>query len=363
LFLNTNFENIKFKVLNNQRILPKEALFLLEKTTLSEVGYLANFVKNKLHGKNVYFNRNIHIEPTNICLYRCKFCSFSKDENDLLSWNYSHNDIIEIVKSNIKNNLTEIHITGGVFPKRDIYWFTQLFVKIKNVLPKIHIKAFTAIELNYLFKTSNISVKEGFEALKKAGLNSIAGGGAEILNDEIRKNLCPEKGNSDLWLNIHKTAHQCGLPSNATMLYGHIENYEHRIEHLQKIRDLQDNTHGFNAFIPLKFKKQNNFLSHLNEISITEDLKNFAVARIFLDNIKHIKAYWPMFGKENSRIALHFGADDIDGTINNTTKIYSLAGAEEQSPIMSSDEINKIIKEEGFNPVERNSLYEELHSF
>ena len=349
---------IENKVRNNKRISTDDALFLYENVPLGKLGSLANFIKNKLTGNEVYFNRNIHIEPTNICLYRCKFCSFSKDENDSLAWNYTHDDIISIVKSHIKDKITEIHITGGVYPKRDINWFTDLFFKIKETIPQIHIKAFTAIELEYLFRISNISLEVGLKKLIEAGLNSLAGGGAEIFDNEIRMKLCPEKGPAEIWLNIHETAHKLGLSSNATMLYGHIENYQHRVIHINELRNLQDKTNGFNAFIPLKFRKQNNFLSYLPEISIVEDLRNFAVARIFLDNIKHIKAYWPMFGKENARLALHFGADDFDGTIYETTKIYSLAGSEEQTPVMSPNEINKIIEQEGFVPVERNSLYE-----
>ncbi len=353
-----NIDIIENKVKNNIRITTDDALFLYENAPLGKLGSMANFIKNKLTGNEVYFNRNIHIEPTNICLYRCKFCSFSKDESDSLSWNYSQDEILAIVSSHIKDKITEIHITGGVFPKREINWFTDLFLKIKYILPNVHIKAFTAIELKYLFRISKVSLVEGLNKLKDAGLGSLAGGGAEIFDDEIRMKLCPEKGPSEIWLNIHENAHKLGLSSNATMLYGHVEKYEHRVMHMNELRELQDRTKGFNAFIPLKFRKQNNFLSYLPEISVVEDLKNYAVSRIFLDNIKHIKAYWPMFGKENARLALHFGADDIDGTIYETTKIYSLAGSEEQAPVMSPTEITEIITQEGFIPVERNSLYE-----
>lgn len=358
--LQNNIELIEEKVKNCQRITIDDAIFLYKNAPLGMLGSMANFIKNKLTGNEVYYNRNIHIEPTNICLYRCKFCSFSKDENDSLSWNYTQDEIIAIVSSHIKDNITEIHITGGVFPKRDINWFTELFVKIKKVIPKVHIKAFTAIELEYLFRISKVSIIDGLNKLKNAGLGSLAGGGAEIFDNEIRMKLCPEKGPAKLWLNFHEAAHNQGLSSNATMLYGHVEKYEHRVMHMNELRELQDRTHGFNAFIPLKFRKQNNFLSYLPEISVVEDLRNFAVARIFLDNIMHIKSYWPMFGKENASLALHFGADDIDGTIYETTKIYSLAGSEEQAPVMSPAEINEIITQEGFVPVERNSLYEKM---
>ncbi len=351
--LNTIQEKIQLK----QRISTDEALFLYENAPLGLLGSLANQIKNQINGNNVYYNRNIHIEPTNICLYRCKFCSFSKDSNDPLSWNYSHEDIIEIVKSHIKDKITEIHITGGVFPKRDVVWFTDLIYKIKETIPAVHVKAFTAIELDYLARISKISLEDCLQKLKEAGLGSLAGGGAEIFDSEIRNNLCPEKGPAKLWLDIHEKAHNLGVFSNATMLYGHIESYKHRVEHMNELRNLQDRTHGFNAFIPLKFRKQNNFLSHLPELTMVEDLRNYAVARIFLDNIPHVKAYWPMIGKEIARFALHFGADDLDGTIHETTKIYTLAGSEEQAPVMSPTEISEIILSEGFVPVERDSLY------
>lgn len=355
--MQNQLNTIQNKVELKQRISVEEAVFLFENAPLGLLGSMANHIKDQINGKNVYYNRNIHIEPTNICLYRCKFCSFSKDSTDELSWNYTHDQIIEIVKSHVKNKITEIHITGGVFPKRDIVWFTEIISKIKVVFPAIHVKAFTAIELDYLSKISKISLEECLQKLKNAGLGSLAGGGAEIFDKEIRNNLCPEKGPAKLWLNIHETAHKLGIFSNATMLYGHIESYKHRVEHMDELRKLQDRTHGFNAFIPLKFRKQNNFLSHLPEITMVEDLRNYAVARIFLDNIPHIKAYWPMIGKETARFALHFGADDLDGTIHETTKIYTLAGSEEQSPVMSPTEISEIITNEGFMPVERDSLY------
>jgi len=358
--MQNQLNTIENKVKLRQRITTDEALFLFEKTPLGKLGSMANFIRNEINGNNVYYNRNIHIEPTNICLYRCKFCSFSKDFGDKLSWNFTHDDIISIVRSHIKDNITEIHITGGVFPGRDINWFTELILKIKGIMPAVHVKALTAIELDYLVKISKISLEEGIDKLKDAGLGSLPGGGAEILDDKIRSTLCPEKGPAKLWLKIHETAHNKGIFSNATMLYGHIESYKHRVAHINELRELQDRTHGFNAFVPLKFRKQNNFLSYLPELSIIEDLRNYAVARIFFDNIAHIKAYWPMIGKETARLALHFGADDLDGTINETTKIYTLAGSEEQSPVMTPNEISEIITHEGFVPVERDSMYKAI---
>lgn len=353
-------QSIEEKVRSGIRISTEEGIALFEKAPLGWLGLLANYMKEQKNGMNVYFNRNIHVEPTNICFYQCEFCSFKKEAGDALSWNYTHEDVIELVRSHISDKITEIHITGGVFPNRDLSWYVSLIKKIKEIAPLVHLKGFTAIELDYMVRQSGLSMADGLLQLKNAGLGSIPGGGAEIFDKEIRTKLCPQKGPASLWLGIHEKAHLAGLFSNATMLYGHIETYAHRVSHMNEIRILQDKTRGFNAFIPLKFRKQNNFLSHLLEIPLSEDLRNYAVSRIFLDNISHLKAYWPMIGKEAARLALHFGADDIDGTIHDTTKIYSLAGSEEKSPGMTLEQITELISGEGFIPVERNSLYEPI---
>lgn len=358
--INTELQQIEQSVRNGQRISENDGLLLYEQAPLAWLGSLAHFVRSKMNGKEVYYNRNIHIEPTNVCLYQCEFCSFKKQIGDEKSWDYSHEEILRIIKENLSNHITEVHITGGVFPNRDIFWYTSLLKKIKEIGPDIHIKAFTAIEINYMALQSGLTVEEGISELKMAGLGSIPGGGAEIFDKEIRTRLCPEKGPSSLWLNIHEKIHKAGLFSNATMLYGHIESYRNRVSHMNEIRNLQDITSGFNAFIPLKFRKQNNFLSHLPEVNLAEDLRNYAVSRIFLDNVPHVKAYWPMIGKEAARFALHFGADDLDGTIHDTTKIYSLAGSEEQSPEMSVNEIVELISQEGFFAIERNSEYKKI---
>ena len=348
---------IEEKVISGIRISEEDAVLLYKQGPLAWLGTLADFVRTQKNRNEVYYNRNIHIEPTNVCLYQCEFCSFKKELGDKDSWDYSHEDILKIIEENKSNNITEVHITGGVFPGRKIQWYTELIQKIKQTAPNVHVKAFTAIELNYMANQSQLTVEEGIKLLKEAGLGSIPGGGAEIFDKEIRLRLCPEKGPSSLWLNIHEKVHQAGLFSNATMLYGHIESYENRVFHMKELRDLQDKTSGFNAFIPLKFRKQNNFLSHLPEVTFAEDLKNYAVSRIYLDNIPHIKAYWPMIGKEAARFAIHFGADDLDGTIHDTTKIYSMAGSEEFAPEMTVSEIVSIIEKEGFIAVERNSEY------
>lgn len=349
---------IEEKVFSSERISAKEALVLYNEASPAFLGKLANHVREKKNGNKVFFNRNIHIEPTNICVHKCRFCSFKSGPGNKSGWAFTIDEISDNLQKKLNAEITEIHITGGVHPDRDIHWYLLLLNRLKDtILPHVHIKAFTAIEIQFMAQKSGISVTKALKLLKEAGLNSIPGGGAEILSDKIRVKLCPEKGPASLWINVHKKAHATGITSNATMLYGHIESYADRTEHLGKIRKIQDETHGFNAFIPLKFRRQNNYLSHLKELSLAEDLKNYAVSRIFLDNIEHIKAYWPMSGIENARLTLHFGADDFDGTINNSTQIYSMAGAEEKSPSLSSNELATLIIEEGFVPCERDSLY------
>ena len=349
------------KVFENRRLESNDALLLYKKADLGLLGILASHVRKIKNGENAYFNRNFHIEPTNICLYQCKFCAYKRKEGERGSWEFTPEEIIEKVKIYQGQPITEIHITGGVHPKRDLYYYGQIIQKIKKVLPGIHIKAFTAIELEYMIKCANLSFVEGFKLLKEYGLDSIPGGGAEIFDKNIKLSLCPEKPDGDTWLQIHKFAHENGIPSNATMLYGHIENYEHRVDHMLQLRNLQDETHGFNAFIPLKYRKENNLFTHLGEISAVEDLKNYAVARLFLDNFNHIKAYRPMIGRDITCTSLAFGVDDIDGTIDDSTKIYSMAGVKENNS-MSPEEMIALIKSAGRVPAERDSLYNVINS-
>lgn len=348
------------KIAANKRITSEEGLFLYNKADLSLLGLLASIVRRNHNGNFAYFNRNFHIEPTNKCIYNCRFCSYHKPEGDPDSWEYSHDEMLDIVKRFDNKDVTEVHIVGGVHPSYDLHYWGSLIKKIKEHRPRLHVKAFSAIELDYMISKAGCTIEEGLKQLKDYGLDSIPGGGAEIFDEELRKIICDEKASSELWLTIHETAHKIGIPSNATMLYGHLETYNHRIDHLNRLRTLQDKTGGFNAFIPLKYKKSNNSMSHLGEVSIVEDLRNYAVSRIFLDNFPHIKAYWPMIGKEGARLSLSFGADDMDGTIDDTTRIYSMAGSEEDKPVMTTDEICKLISEAGYTPVERDSLYKPI---
>lgn len=347
------------KVAQQERLSVEETIYLYEKAELGWLGKLSSYVRFQKNGDKAYYNRNFHLEPTNICLYQCKFCSYKRKVGEEGSWEFSFDEIADKVLAYKNSKVTEIHIVGGVHPQRDMHYYCQMMQKIKSIIPHLHIKAFTAIELEFMIKKAGLLLAEGLKQLKESGLDSIPGGGAEIFEPEIRKILCPEKPDGQRWLEVHEAAHKAGLPSNATMLYGHIENYSHRVEHMAKIRDLQDRTKGFNAFIPLKYRKENNHLSYIGEVSVVEDLKNYAVARLFFDNISHLKAYWPMIGRETTQIALSFGVDDIDGTIDDSTKIYSMAGVTE-SNTMSATEMTDLIKGAGRIPIERDSLYKEV---
>jgi aminodeoxyfutalosine synthase len=348
---------IAYKVASNIRINQEEGLMLFDKCDLALLGILAGIVRRKYNGNNAYFNHNFHIEPTNKCIYNCSFCSYHKPDGDPDSWEYSHEEMLEITKRFDNKNVTEVHIVGGVHPSYDLHYWGSLIQKIKEHRPALHVKAFSAIELDYMITKAGYSIEEGLKILKGYGLDSIPGGGAEIFDEELRKMICDEKSSSNFWLEIHEKAHNLDIKSNATMLYGHIESYIHRIDHMERLRKLQDKTGGFNAFIPLKYKKANNSMSHLGEVNIIEDLRNYAVSRIYLDNFPHIKAYWPMIGKQSAQLSLSFGADDMDGTIDDTTRIYSMAGAKEERPAMTTEEICSLIRQAGFIPLERDSLY------
>ena len=362
IILNSNIpkdlRTIAEKVYNNERITPAEGILLYEKGELGYLGSLANYIREKKNGNAVYFNRNFHIEPTNICVFDCKFCSYSrllKQKQE--AWELSEEDILKVVRSYDGQPVTEVHIVGGVHPKMGLMYFANLIKKIKEIRPDLHVKAFTAVELEYMCRKAKVSYKEGLQILKDHGQDSLPGGGAEIFDEIIRQQICEDKCTSAEWLEIHETAHSIGMPSNATILYGHIEKYEHRIDHMNRLRLLQDKTKGFNTFIPLKFRNKDNQMSNIPEVGIIEDLKNYAVSRIFMDNFPHIKAYWPMIGRTTAQLSLAFGVDDIDGTIDDSTKIYSMAGAEEQSPALTTHQLVELIKQVGRTPIERDTLY------
>jgi len=351
---------ISEKVIDNIHITPEDGLLLFKKADLALLALLSGIVRRRHNENLAYFNHNFHIEPTNKCIYNCRFCSYHKPEGDPDSWEYSHDEMLDIVKRFDNKDVSEVHIVGGVHPSYDLHYWGSLIKKIKDHRPNLHVKAFSAVELDYMITRSGCTVEEGLKQLKEYGLNSIPGGGAEIFDEELRKTICKEKTSSEKWLSIHETAHRLGITSNATMLYGHIETYSQRIDHMERLRILQDKTGGFNAFIPLKYKRSNNSMSYLGEVNIIEDLRNYAVSRIYLDNFPHLKAYWPMIGKESAQLSLSFGVDDMDGTIDDTTRIYSMAGSNEKNPAMTVDDICQLIREAGFIPVERDSLYKPI---
>jgi aminodeoxyfutalosine synthase len=351
-------KQIACKVIAGERILPEEGIILYEKGELGFLAMLAENVRVRLNSNDVFFIRNFHIEPTNICVNKCRFCSYSHHFSPK-KWDLTVEEMLGTVR-NQDDNMREVHITGAVHPDKDIYYYEDFLRKIKSLRPDLHIKALSAVELEYIIKKAGISYEQGLKFLQAAGLDSIPGGGAEIFDERIRNEICASKASSENWLEIHETAHRMGITSNATMLYGHIENYGHRIKHMTLLRDSQDRYGGFNAFIPLKFRNSNNELSGIREVSVIEDMKNYAVARIFLDNFPHLKGYWPMIGKHMAQLSLSFGVDDMDGTINDSTRIYSLAGATEQNPRMTVSEMKSLILEAKRNPVERDSLYRPL---
>ncbi len=346
------------KVYAGKRITVDEGILLYEKGELGFVGSLANYVREKKNGNYVFFNRNFHVEPTNICVFDCKFCSYSrlvkqKEEG----WELSEEDILNKVRSYDGKPVTEVHIVGGVHPKMGLMYFANLIKKVKEIRPDIHVKAFTAVELEYMCRKAKVSFEEGLRILKEHGQDSLPGGGAEIFHEDIRKQICEDKCTAEEWLEIHETAHKLGMPSNATMLYGQIEKFEHRIDHMNRLRDLQDRTNGFNTFIPLKFRNKGNQMSHIAESTVIEDLRNYAISRIFLDNFNHVKAYWPMIGRTTAQLSLSFGVDDIDGTIDDSTKIYTMAGSEEQSPKLTTKQLVEMVKQVGRHPIERDTVY------
>ncbi len=357
-------KQIAGKVMNLQRISAKDGILLYEQASPGLLGSLANYIREARHGHNTYFNRNFHMEPTNVCIYTCKFCSYSRlIKKRSEGWEYTLEDMMDIVRSYDGKPVTEVHIVGGVLPQYNLAFYSDLFRAIRNHRPELHIKALTPVEFHYIFKKAKVSYRDGLQQLIDAGLDSIPGGGAEIFDETVRDQIAGGKCSSDEWLELHRIAHELGLRSNATILYGHIESYAHRIDHMERLRSLQDQTGGFQTFIPLKFRNKDNEMSHIPETSHIEDLKNYAVSRIFLDNFDHIKAYWPMIGRQMAQLSLAFGVDDIDGTIDDTTKIYSMAGSEEQNPSLTTYELVKLIRAVGRRPVERDTLYNTIHDY
>jgi len=356
--LSSELGSIAEKVKLNERISLDEGILLYEKGEMGYLGVLANYIREKRHGDKTYFNRNFHIEPTNLCVYDCKFCSYSvliKERSQ--GWEYTMEEMMDIVRKYDSEPVTEVHLVGGVLPQYDLKFYSELFTAIHKHRPGLHVKALTPVEYHYIFKKAKIDYATGMKLMKEAGLDSIPGGGAEIFHPEIREQIAKDKCTGEQWLQIHEEWHKLGMRSNATMLYGHIEEFKHRVDHLEQLRSLQDKTGGFQTFIPLKFRNQDNQMSHVPEVSVIEDLRNYAISRIYLDNFDHIKAYWAMISRSTAQLSLNFGLDGIDGTLDDTTKIYSMAGAEEQNPALSTQELVELIKQVGRHPIERDTLY------
>ncbi|MGK6353318.1 aminofutalosine synthase MqnE [Parapedobacter sp. DT-150] len=356
--LDADLKAIAAKVYRGERISQEEGIVLFERGELGYLGVLANFIREKRHGDITYFNRNFHIEPTNLCVYDCKFCSYSRlIKHRADGWEATMDEMLDLVKSYDNEPVTEVHIVGGVLPQYDMPFYMELFSAIKRHRPDLHVKALTPVEYHYIFKKAKVDYATGMAMMKNAGLDSMPGGGAEIFHPEIRDQIAKDKCNAEQWLQIHEAWHKLGMHSNATMLYGHIEQYRHRVDHLERLRQLQDKTGGFQTFIPLKFRNKDNQLAHVPESTVVEDLRNYAISRIYLDNFPHIKAYWAMISRETAQLSLAFGVNDIDGTLDDTTKIYSMAGAEEQHPAMTTRELVELIRNAGRHPIERDTSY------
>jgi aminodeoxyfutalosine synthase len=351
-------------VLDGRRLTPEEGLLLFERADLGLLGAMANHVREARHGDVTYFNRNFHVEPTNLCVFACRFCAYSRkikqrDEG----WVMTKEEIWDIVRRYENEPVTEVHVVGGVLPQMNLHWFGEVLEGIKAIRPDLHVKGFTAVELEYMFRKAKVSIEDGLRYLQERGLDSLPGGGAEIFDERVRAEICGDKCDTPTWLAIHETAHGLGMRSNATMLYGHIEGHAERVDHMERLRRLQDRTGGFQTFIPLMFRNGDNEMSHVPETTLQDTLRTYAVARVYLDNFAHLKAYWPMLGRETAQLTQAFGVNDLDGTIDDSTKIYSMAGAEEQVPQLSTAELCGLIEAVGRRPVERDTLYRPLKDY
>ncbi len=347
------------KVLTGERLGFDDGIALYRSNDLLALGWLGNYVREKRHGDICYFNINRHINPTNVCVAHCRLCAFGRSPDAPGAYTFALEEIFERAEQGVREGATEFHLVGGLHPDLPFQYFLDLMRGLKQRCPGVHLKAFTMVEVGYFARIAKLSIRDTLLALKEAGVDSLPGGGAEIFNPRVRKIICDHKVSGQQWLNIARTAHQVGLRSNATMLYGHIETEEERVEHMLLLRELQDETHGFVAFIPLAFHPANTALSHLPQPTGFADLKNIAIARLLLDNFDHIKAYWIMLTPRIAQIALRFGADDIDGTVVEE-KIYHDAGAT-TSQFTSRAELERLICEAGRLPVERDTLYRPVH--
>ncbi len=338
-----------------ERLSFDDGVTLYRTPDLLGVGWMANRVRERLHGNVTYFNVNRHINPTDVCVASCRLCAFGKRAKDPKAYTMSHEQVWESAGQGYTEAVTEFHIVGGLHPELTLDWYCEMLRGLKQRFPQVHLKAFTMVEIGFLAQRAKISVRETLEKLRDAGMDSLPGGGAEIFSDRVRRIICDHKITGEQWLEVAREAHQLGLHSNCTMLYGHIETEEDRVDHLDKLRTLQDETHGFVTFIPLAFHPDNTPLSHIPKTTGFDDLRQIAVSRLMLDNIPHIKAYWIMMTPQIAQIAQRFGADDIDGTVVEE-KIYHDAGATTSQNLRRGD-LLRLIRESGREPVERDTLY------
>jgi len=354
-FEDRRLEHIREKVEAGERLSYDDGVTLFRSSDLLALGYMANIVRERLHGDVTYFNVNRHINPTDVCVAQCRLCAFGKQKKDPTSYTMSLEQVWEIAGKGWNEQITEFHIVGGLHPELNLDWFCQMLRGLKERYPQIHLKAFTMVEIGYFARREKLSIREVLVRLRDAGMDSLPGGGAEVFSERVRRIICDHKLTGDEWLETARTAHELGLHSNCTMLYGHIENEEDRVDHLVRLRALQDETRGFVTFIPLAFHPENTGLSHIPKTTGFDDLKNIAISRLILDNIPHIKAYWVMMTPKVAQVALRFGANDLDGTVVEE-HIYRDAGSTVPQSLRRG-ELLRLIKLAGRKPVERDTLY------
>jgi aminodeoxyfutalosine synthase len=351
-------DQVRSKVEAGERISPAESEALFDpQVDFHELGELADRVSRRQHGDAAYYNVNAHLNPTNVCRFRCPLCAYSRDPDDPAAYVMSREQILDRGCEAAESGATELHLVGGVHPQKGLDWYLDILSTLHAAFPRLHLKAWTAVEVAWLVQLTGLSIRSVLEQMIAAGLGSLPGGGAEIFHPEVRRQIAPLKADGHSWLAVHRTAHELGLRSNATMLYGHVETAAHRVDHLVRLRELQDQTGGFQAFIPLAFHPDGTQLSHLvtRRPTASEDLRVMAISRLFLDNFDHIKAYWISLGVGTAQVALCYGADDLDGTVRHE-KIHHEAGSEAPE-ILSIDELRSLILETGRQPIERDTLY------
>lgn len=356
-----SLQDIADKIAARVRLDAEDGLVLFEHPDLLAIGQLANAVRERLHGERTYYNHNLHLNPTNVCEADCLFCSFARLRSGMpAAYTMSVEQALHWIAERDRPGMTEVHIVGGLNPELPFHYYTDLLQAIRGRFPHLHIKAFTAVEIHYFARKFGMTYAEVLTELVGAGLGSLPGGGAEIFAERVRRKICRDKASADEWLDVHRTAHALGLKSNATMLYGTVEHAEERVDHLLRLRALQDETGGFQAFIPLAYHRENNRLGKLPEPTAADGLRTIAASRLLWDNVPHVKAYWVMLGVETAQLAQRFGASDLDGTVTEE-KIYRMAGA--QTPhALTVEEICRLIRAVGRVPVERNTVYETVGS-